>query len=53
MHDSIHSPSMGPHCSLQGVELSQLQIQRILFGCFPTFRDSPLEPGFDRCGKVA
>lgn len=32
----------------QGVTLDELQVQRILFGMFPTYRDSPLVPVFDR-----
>lgn len=33
---------------VQGVELEDLQPQRILFGFFPTFRNSPLKPRWDR-----
>jgi hypothetical protein len=35
----------------QGISggLDQLEFQRLLFGVFPTFRESPLQPGFDRC----
>jgi lycopene cyclase CruP len=29
--------------------LQQLEFQRLLFGFFPTYKDSPLAPGFDRC----
>lgn len=36
----------------QGVTLDRLQPQRILFGFFPTYRDSPLQPGFDRVLQV-
>jgi hypothetical protein len=36
----------------QNVSLDDLQVQRILFGFFPTFRDSPLAPGFDRVLQV-
>jgi len=36
----------------QGVELDDLEIQRVLFGCFPTYRDSPLRPGMDRLLQV-
>jgi lycopene cyclase CruP len=32
----------------QAVELSQLQIQRALFGFFPCYRQSPLQPQWDR-----
>lgn len=32
----------------QGVKLDELEILRVLFGLFPTYRDSPLEPTFDR-----
>lgn len=31
--------------------LDQLQFERLLFGVFPTFRESPLQPGFDRWGS--
>jgi hypothetical protein len=42
---------MPPYQGLTG-GLDQLAFQRLLFGVFPTFRDSPLAPGFDRwvCG---
>ena len=36
----------------QGVNLEELEVQRVLFGFFPTFRDSPLSPGFDRVLQV-
>lgn len=36
----------------QGVELDDLEIQRVLFGCFPTYQDSPLRPGMDRLLQV-
>ena len=36
----------------QGVKLEELEVQRVLFGFFPTFRDSPLKPGFDRVLQV-
>ncbi|KAK9803372.1 hypothetical protein WJX72_000257 [[Myrmecia] bisecta] len=39
-----------PH--YQGVELDSLQVQRILFGFFPTYRGSPLQPQFDRLLQV-
>lgn len=32
----------------QSVRLEQLEIQRVLFGLFPTYKDSPLTPSFDR-----
>ena len=32
----------------QGVDLEDLEVQRVLFGAFPTYRDSPLAPVFDR-----
>ena len=32
----------------QGVPLESLTPERILFGFFPTYRDSPLKPQFDR-----
>ncbi|WPT13025.1 hypothetical protein PSENEW3_00002866 [Picochlorum sp. SENEW3] len=33
----------------QGIStLDDIQVQRILFGLFPTYRDSPLQPSFDR-----
>lgn len=32
----------------QGVDLSQLQIQRALFGFFPCYRQSPLQPAWNR-----
>lgn len=34
----------------QGLEggLERLEFLRLLFGVFPTFRESPLQPGFDR-----
>lgn len=32
----------------QNVKLEDLQLQRVLFGCFPTFRGSPLRAGWDR-----
>eukprot|EP00208_Stichococcus_sp_RCC1054_P007563 CAMPEP_0206136508 /NCGR_PEP_ID=MMETSP1473-20131121/1749_1 /ASSEMBLY_ACC=CAM_ASM_001109 /TAXON_ID=1461547 /ORGANISM="Stichococcus sp, Strain RCC1054" /LENGTH=633 /DNA_ID=CAMNT_0053529101 /DNA_START=287 /DNA_END=2188 /DNA_ORIENTATION=+ len=38
--------------SYQGVELDDLQPQRILFGFFPTFRDSPLKPRWNRILQV-
>jgi hypothetical protein len=36
----------------QRVSLDDLRVERILFGFFPTFRDSPLKPGFDRVLQV-
>jgi lycopene cyclase CruP len=32
----------------QGIERSQLQVQRALFGFFPCYRQSPLQPAWDR-----
>ncbi|XP_050381550.1 uncharacterized protein LOC126798585 isoform X2 [Argentina anserina] len=32
----------------QGVSLDELEIQRVLYGIFPTYRDSPLPAAFDR-----
>jgi flavin-dependent dehydrogenase len=32
----------------QGINLEDIQVQRILFGLFPTYKDSPLPPQFDR-----
>ncbi len=32
----------------QNIELSQLQFERVLFGLFPCYRDSPLKPKWDR-----
>ena len=32
----------------QGVRLEELQVLRVLHGFFPTYRDSPLTPQFDR-----
>lgn len=32
----------------QNIDLEDIEIQRILFGLFPTYRDSPLAPCFDR-----
>lgn len=32
----------------QGINLDDIDVQRILFGLFPTYRDSPLPPQFDR-----
>jgi hypothetical protein len=32
----------------QGVRLESIQLLRVLFGCFPTFRASPLAPSWDR-----
>ena len=36
----------------QGVQLADLQPQRILFGWFPTYRGSPLAPSFNRILQV-
>ncbi|KAF8071129.1 sirt2 [Scenedesmus sp. PABB004] len=32
--------------------LEGLEFQRLLFGCFPTYKDSPLRPGFDRVLQI-
>ncbi len=32
----------------QGVQLEDITFRRALFGLFPTYRDSPLRPSFDR-----
>lgn len=32
----------------QGVDLQQLEFQRLLYGLFPTYRDSPLKSPYDR-----
>ncbi|XP_010928223.1 uncharacterized protein [Elaeis guineensis] len=36
----------------QGVSLDQLEILRVIFGIFPTYRDSPLPAAFDRIIQV-
>lgn len=36
----------------QGVKLEDLEFQRVLFGFFPTYRDSPLPVRFDRVMQV-
>jgi hypothetical protein len=36
----------------QGVKLEDIQVLRILFGFFPTYRQSPLRPSFDRLLQV-
>ncbi|KAJ0965354.1 hypothetical protein J5N97_026492 [Dioscorea zingiberensis] len=36
----------------QGVLLDQLEIRRVIFGIFPTYRDSPLPSAFDRVIQV-
>ena len=36
----------------QGVNVDELQYKRILYGCFPTYRNSPLKAGFDRILQV-
>jgi len=38
---------------MQGVELDSLDPQRILFGFFPTYRQSPLRPAWDRILQVS
>ena len=32
----------------QSVDLDSIDFKRVLFGYFPTYRESPLAPGFDR-----
>ncbi|XP_024389786.1 uncharacterized protein [Physcomitrium patens] len=36
----------------QGVKLEDLEIRRVLFGCFPTYRASPLPSAFDRVLQI-
>lgn len=36
----------------QGVDLEALEVQRILFGFFPTYRASPLPAAFDRVLQI-
>ncbi|XRA99395.1 hypothetical protein NFJ02_07g130940 [Pycnococcus provasolii] len=36
----------------QNVELEHLKVQRVLFGFFPTYRDSPLQPQWNRILQV-
>ncbi|KAM0943101.1 putative lycopene beta-cyclase [Dioscorea sansibarensis] len=36
----------------QGVPLDQLEVGRVIFGIFPTYRDSPLPSAFDRVIQV-
>ncbi|GIL49897.1 hypothetical protein Vafri_6207 [Volvox africanus] len=36
----------------QGVELEDITFKRVLFGFFPTFKDTPLRPTFDRVIQV-
>jgi len=36
----------------QGVDVDKLQFLRILYGMFPTYRNSPLKAGFDRILQV-
>ena len=38
--------------SYQGVQLDELEFRRALFGFFPTYKDSPLRPRFDRIVHV-
>ncbi|CAL9748515.1 unnamed protein product [Musa acuminata subsp. burmannicoides] len=38
--------------SYQGVPLEELEILRVIFGIFPTYRDSPLPAAFDRILQV-
>eukprot|EP00775_Hariotina_reticulata_P005255 gene5255-5490_t len=42
---------MPQYQQLQG-DVSQLDFLRLLFGMFPTFKDSPLTPGFDRVVQI-
>lgn len=37
----------------QGVPLASLRFRRVLFGAFPTYASSPLQPHFDRILQVA
>ena len=37
---------------VQGVDLDQLEPLRIMFGWFPTYRDSPLQTPFDRVLQI-
>ncbi|KAF5842874.1 hypothetical protein DUNSADRAFT_4333 [Dunaliella salina] len=36
----------------QGVKLEDINFKRALFGFFPTYRESPLQPGFDRVLQI-
>ena len=36
----------------QNVRLEDLEVQRILFGFFPTYRASPLRPGWNRTLQI-
>ncbi|GMH43080.1 hypothetical protein BSKO_11002 [Bryopsis sp. KO-2023] len=36
----------------QGVDLSSLTFKRPMFGVFPTFKDSPIRPGFNRVLQI-
>ena len=36
----------------QNVRLEDLEVLRILFGFFPTYRNSPLQPGWDRTLQI-
>lgn len=36
----------------QAIDLEQLQFKRALFGCLPCYRNSPLQPGWDRILQV-
>lgn len=47
------TPHTGPLLErYQGIKLSDITFKRALFGLFPTYRDSPLRPGFDRVLQV-
>ncbi len=36
----------------QGVKLEDIDFKRALFGFFPTYRESPLQPRFDRVIQI-
>ena len=36
----------------QNVRLEDIDFRRALFGFFPTYRESPLQPGFDRVMQI-
>lgn len=44
----VRHPSCPITSNPQGVRLEDLSFERILFGFFPTFKDTPLKPTFDR-----
>lgn len=37
---------------IEGIELESLRFKRALFGMFPTYKDSPLRPGFNRVLQI-